>query len=98
MSGSCRDGLVSVGASPAVGWAIDDVDSGRAEQARVRFEGSDDSDERVEVQAWCAGGVPRFAVEDRDRGGDDGDDGDDRDDDSGGGGGSGSSGSHGGDD
>ena len=82
MSGSCRGGLVSVSASPAVGWAIDDVDRGRVERARVRFQGTDDSNQRVEVQSWCAGGVPRFSVEDRDRGG--------------GGGGSGSSGSDGG--
>ena len=81
VSGSCRNGLVAVSASPAVGWSLDDVDGGRREEARVRFERSD-GEGRVEVTAWCERGVPRFAAEDRDRGGDDD-----------GGGGSGSSGS-----
>jgi hypothetical protein len=70
VSGSCSGGLVAVSASPAVGWSLDDVDSGRRDEARVRFEHSD-GDGRVEVTAWCERGVPRFSAEDRDRGGDD---------------------------
>jgi hypothetical protein len=70
VSGSCRAGLVAVSASPAVGWSLDDVDGGRRDQARVRFEHSD-GEGRVEVTAWCERGVPRFSAEDRDRGGDD---------------------------
>jgi hypothetical protein len=72
VSGSCRAGLVAVSASPAVGWSIDDVDGGRRDEARVRFEHSD-GDGRVEVTAWCERGVPRFSAEDRDRGEDDDD-------------------------
>jgi hypothetical protein len=64
VSGTCRDGLVQLSAAPAVGWEIDDLDSGSRTEARVRFERVDDGDGRVEVRAGCTGGVPRFAVED----------------------------------
>jgi hypothetical protein len=69
VSGSCGGGLVVVSASPAVGWAIDDVDGGRREEARVRFEATGEGDGRVEVTARCVAGVPVFAVENQDRGG-----------------------------
>jgi hypothetical protein len=65
VSGSCTRGLVTISAAPTVGWAIDDVDGGPTQEARVRFERTGDGDGRVEVRAWCAGAVPRFSVEDR---------------------------------
>lgn len=71
VSGTCRDGLVAVSASPAVGWAIKDVEGGRRSEARVRFERSD-GDGRVEVAATCSGGVPRFALKDESGGGEGG--------------------------
>jgi hypothetical protein len=73
VAGSCRAGLVTVSASPAIGWQIEDVDGGQVTDARVRFE-TTDGDGRVEVHSWCAGGTARFSVDDR-TGGDDGSDG-----------------------
>ena len=72
VSGTCRGGLVSLNAAPAVGWAVDDLDDGPDEEARARFERVDD-DDRVEVRASCAAGAPRFILRD-----------DEADDDSGG--------------
>jgi hypothetical protein len=60
--------LVTVSASPAIGWQIDDVDGGQVVDARVRFE-APGGDGRVEVHSWCSGGTARFSVDDRDRGG-----------------------------
>ncbi len=62
----CRGGLVSVSASPAVGWELDDIDRGRSREARVRFERGDGDDKgRVDVRVRCSGGRPTFAVEER---------------------------------
>jgi hypothetical protein len=85
VAGSCRAGLVTVSASPAIGWQIDDVDGGQVADARVRFEATS-GDGRVEVHSWCSGGAAKFSVDDR-SGGKDG----------GSGSGSGSSGRGGGD-
>jgi hypothetical protein len=74
VSGSCRSGLVTVSASPAIGWQIDDVDRGQVVDARVRFEATG-SDGRVEVHSWCSGGTARFSVDDRTGGGGSGDSG-----------------------
>jgi hypothetical protein len=82
VAGSCRAGLVTVSASPAIGWQIDDVDGGQVVDARVRFEATG-GDGRVEVHSWCSGGTAKFSVDDRSRGED------------GGGSGSGSGGSSG---
>ena len=71
MAGSCRAGLVTVSASPAIGWQIKDVDRGQVVDARVRFEATG-GDGRVEVHSWCSGGAAKFSVDDRDRGGDGG--------------------------
>jgi hypothetical protein len=68
VAGSCRAGLVTVSASPAIGWQIDDVDGGQVVDARVRFEATG-GDGRVEVHSWCSGGAAKFSVDDRDRGG-----------------------------
>ena len=89
VAGSCRDGLVTVSASPAIGWQIDDVDGGQVVDARVRFEATG-GDGRVEVHSWCSAGTATFSVDDRSRG--DGGGGED-----GGGGSGGSSGRGGGD-
>jgi hypothetical protein len=68
VAGSCRAGLVTVSASPAIGWQIDDVDGGQVVDARVRFEATG-GDGRVEVHSWCSGGAAKFSVDDRSRGG-----------------------------
>jgi hypothetical protein len=78
VTGTCQDGLVRLSAAPAIGWEIDDLDSGARTEARARFEQVDDGDGKVEVRATCARGRPVFVV---------------RDDSSGGPGGSGSDGS-----
>ena len=90
VAGSCRTGLVTVSASPAIGWQIKDVDHGQVADARVRFEATG-GDGRVEVHGWCSGDTATFSVDDR-TGGGGGDDGG-----GGSGGGSGSSGRGGGD-
>jgi hypothetical protein len=63
VAGSCRSGLVTVSASPAVGWRIDEVDGGPTEEAEVKFKRSNGEGE-VQVKARCAGGDTRFEVED----------------------------------
>lgn len=74
VSATCRDGLVSVGAAPAVYWKVDSRTTGRVRTARVRLEPAHDANgERVEVTATCPGGTPAFTTEYKDGGG--GDDG-----------------------
>ena len=73
VSATCRGSALRVGAAPAVGWRVDEVepeDGGR----KVRFESGR---ARVEVRVTCLGGRPAFAVEDDDSGGDDHGGGDD---------------------
>ncbi|MDQ1616766.1 MAG: hypothetical protein QOJ60_2705 [Actinomycetota bacterium] len=73
VSATCRGGLVSVSASPAVGWEIHDLTSGQVTEARVRFEPSQDANgERVEVSVRCVSGRPDFLVSDESGGGDGG--------------------------
>jgi hypothetical protein len=63
VSATCRGGTVRLSVSPAVGWTVDDLDPpGR--ESRVRFEPTGDRDGRVEVEARCAGGRPRFELDD----------------------------------
>ncbi|MDQ1602816.1 MAG: hypothetical protein QOE01_661 [Actinomycetota bacterium] len=70
VSATCRGGLVSVSASPAVGWEIHDLTSGQVTEARVRFEPSQDANgERVEVTVRCVSGRPDFLVSDESGGG-----------------------------
>jgi len=67
VSATCRGDALRVGAAPAAGWRVDEVepeDGGR----KVRFESGR---ARVEVRVTCLGGRPAFTVEDDDRGGDD---------------------------
>jgi hypothetical protein len=70
VSGTCRDGLVSVGAAPALWWKVDSATSGRVRTARVRLEPSKDANgERVDVTASCVGGNPVFHTDYNDGGG-----------------------------
>lgn len=82
VSATCRSGLVQVSASPAMGWQIEDIDGSPQRDARVRFE---QRDSRVQVEAGCSRGAPRFALDDDDSTGrgdsDDDDSGDDDPDD-----------------
>jgi hypothetical protein len=63
VAGSCRHGLVTVSASPAVGWRIDQIDRSPTEEATVKFRQSS-GDGEVEVHATCSGGEARFVVGD----------------------------------
>ena len=85
VTGTCRVGLVTLGAAPSVGWEIDDLDDEAEREAKVKFERVDDGDGEVEVRARCVGGVPTFSVDEDSSG-------------SSGSGGSGSSGGSGGSD
>lgn len=59
VSATCRDGLVSVGAAPAISWRVDSITSGPARTARVRLEPVQNTGgERVLVTATCPGGTP----------------------------------------
>jgi hypothetical protein len=70
VSATCRGGLVSVGAAPAVWWQVESLTPGRVQTARVRLQPSHDANgERVEVTASCRGGVPTFIPEYSDGGG-----------------------------
>ncbi|MCY7372738.1 MAG: hypothetical protein LH461_03435 [Spirochaetaceae bacterium] len=79
VSASCRSDLAQVSGSPALGWEIEDIDGEARRVSLVRFE-RPDADGRVEVEATCARGAPRFSLDD-----DGGDDDDDDDSSSGGG-------------
>ena len=63
VTGTCRGGLVTLGAAPSVGWEIDDLDDEPEREARAKFERVDDGDGEVEVRARCVGGVPTFSVD-----------------------------------
>ena len=64
VTAGCRNGLVSVGASPAVGWSIDEIDSGRVDEAKVKFRRSGEGEGEIEVHARCASGTPTFQLDD----------------------------------
>lgn len=74
VQGRCSGGLVSLSASPAVGWALDGRSSGANSSGEVRFEESGGAGE-VRVTATCAAGAPRFSVREDERGGQGGGDG-----------------------
>ena len=71
VSATCRSDLIRVSGSPAVGWQIEDIDGGPQRYARVRFEPID-GDGRVDLEATCSRGTPRFALDDEVGGGEDG--------------------------
>jgi hypothetical protein len=76
VSATCRGGLVSVGAAPAVWWQVESLTPGRLQTARVRLQPSHDANgERVEVTASCRGGIPTFIPQYSDGGGGGSDDG-----------------------
>ena len=62
VTGTCRSGLVTLGAAPSVGWEIDDLDDEPEREAKVKFERVDDGDGEVEVRVRCVDGVPAFSV------------------------------------
>ena len=62
VTGTCRGGLVTLGAAPSVGWEIDDLDDEPEREAKVKFERVDDGDGEVEVRVRCVDGVPTFSV------------------------------------
>jgi hypothetical protein len=62
VSATCRSGAVTLSASPAPGWRLDDYRPGPAREARARFR-SESGD--VEVRVTCgSGGAPAFDVRD----------------------------------
>jgi hypothetical protein len=63
VSASCAGGLVSSGASPAVGWQLDRIDQGRLPTAGLEFTRSG-ADGKVEVSVHCVDGSPQFALDD----------------------------------
>lgn len=64
VTATCRGGLVSVGASPAVGWTLERASGGWGEEAEVKFRPSDGAEGEVEVHVVCASGTPRFEYDD----------------------------------
>jgi hypothetical protein len=75
VSATCRNGLVSVGAAPALYWRVDSRTSPGVRTGRVRLEPAQNANgERVEVTATCASGTPAFTT-DYNEGGGGGDDG-----------------------
>ena len=63
VTGTCRGGLVTLGASPSIGWEIDDLDDEPEREAKAKFERVDDGDGEVEVQVRCVDGRPTFSVD-----------------------------------
>ncbi len=68
VTAGCRDGLVSLGASPAVGWSIDEISQGRVEEAKVKFRRTGGGEGEIEVHATCVSGTPRFQLDDHESG------------------------------
>jgi len=61
VSATCRGSSVTLSASPAPGWRLDDYRPGPGREARAKFRS--DSGE-VEVKASCSGGRPVFETND----------------------------------
>ncbi len=61
VSATCRGGSVTLSASPAPGWVLDDYRPGPAREARAKFRS--DSGE-VEFKVSCSGGRPVFETKD----------------------------------
>lgn len=99
VSASCSGDRVQVSATPATSWQLDDITTGLARTARVKFEPVGDSHgQKVTVVARCVDGSPAFtrAVRAARGGGDNGGGGDDGGGDDHGGGGGGGGGDGGG--
>ena len=61
VSATCRGSSVTLSASPAPGWALDDYRPGPARETRAKFRS--DSGE-VEFKVTCSGGRPQFETKD----------------------------------
>jgi hypothetical protein len=61
VSATCRGASVTLSASPAPGWRLDDYRPGPGREARAKFRS--DSDE-VEFKVSCSGGRPVFETKD----------------------------------
>ena len=61
VSATCRGSSVTLSASPAPGWSLDDYRPGPGREARARFK-SDSGD--VEFRVSCSGGRPVFETKD----------------------------------
>jgi hypothetical protein len=68
VQGRCSGGLVTLSASPAVGWWLHDRSTGANSTGTVRFEQSGGTGE-VRVSATCVAGTPRFSVTEEESGG-----------------------------
>ena len=63
VAGTCAGDQVTLSASPAVGWRIDEIRGGPSLEASVTFHQSG-ADGEIQVDASCNGGAPQFAVQD----------------------------------
>ncbi len=70
----CSKGLVTLSASPHVGWELKDLSSPGRSEGRARFEQTGEGDAKVEVTAVCTAGAPAFTVTNDDGSDDDGSD------------------------
>ena len=75
VSGTCSWGVMRMSASPNAGWVLAELSGPEEERAKAEFEQAGQGGAKVEVEAWCQGGKPAFAV--------DGEDGDSETDDDG---------------
>jgi hypothetical protein len=64
----CSGGLVTVSASPAVGWWLERRSSGAVSTGEVRFQQTG-GDAEVRVEVACTADGPRFSVRENDHGG-----------------------------
>jgi hypothetical protein len=61
VSATCRGDSVTLSASPAPGWRLDDYKPGPAQKTLAKFHSDHDE---VKVEVTCSGGRPVFKVED----------------------------------
>ena len=61
VSATCRGSSVTLSASPAPGWALDDYRPGPGREARARFRSASGD---VEFRVSCSGGRPVFETKD----------------------------------
>jgi hypothetical protein len=61
VSATCRGDSVTMSASPAPGWRLDEYRPGPAHEARAKFHSDHDE---VKVEVTCSAGRPVFKIED----------------------------------
>jgi hypothetical protein len=61
VSATCRDSSVTLSASPAPGWSLDDYRPGPGREARAKFRSGSGE---VEFKVSCSGGRPVFETKD----------------------------------